>query len=165
MLCFGTKKCWWNWPLVLISPTFLSSQHAASMQPTFGIRAATSVSSTFSVQTRNQFYAICSLPNAECHKEVRNFSAKMPCSKFWSNQTTDIPDKVFQNHHGWTKASCGLYYKHVTIVNYSSCSVNKLRASLNDDARVIIYDYSMFIVQATDFPVVTNHGSINSNFT
>jgi len=46
--------------------------------------------------------------------------------------------------------SYGLYYKHVTIVNYASSGVNKLRASLNDDARVIIYDYHMFIVQATE---------------
>jgi hypothetical protein len=30
----------------------------------------------------------------------------------------------------------GLYYKHVTIVNYASSAVNKLRASLNDDAGV-----------------------------
>ncbi len=43
----------------------------------------------------------------------------------------------------------GLYYKHVTIVNYASSSVNKLKASLNDDARVIIYDRHMFIVHAT----------------
>ncbi len=37
----------------------------------------------------------------------------------------------------------------MTIVNYTSSSVNKLRASLNDDARVVIYDCHMFIVQAT----------------
>jgi hypothetical protein len=43
----------------------------------------------------------------------------------------------------------GLYYKHVTIVNYASSSVNKLNASLNDDARVIIHDHHMFIVQVT----------------
>ncbi len=41
----------------------------------------------------------------------------------------------------------GLYYKHVTIVNYTSSGVNKLRASLNDDARVIIYDHHRFIIQ------------------
>ncbi len=28
----------------------------------------------------------------------------------------------------------GLYYKHVTIVNYASMGVNELKASLNDDA-------------------------------
>ncbi len=36
------------------------------------------------------------------------------------------------------------------IVNYASSSVNKLKASLNDDARVVIYDRHMFIVQATE---------------
>ncbi len=45
--------------------------------------------------------------------------------------------------------SFGLYYKHVTIVNYASSGVNKLRASLNDDTRVVIYDRHMFMVQAT----------------
>jgi hypothetical protein len=44
----------------------------------------------------------------------------------------------------------GLYYKHVIIVNYTSSSVSKLRASLNDDARVVIYDRHMLIVQATE---------------
>ncbi len=46
--------------------------------------------------------------------------------------------------------SSGLYCKHVTIINYASSSVNKLRASLNDNARVIIYDRYILIVQATD---------------
>ncbi len=35
------------------------------------------------------------------------------------------------------------------IVNYASSSINKLKASLNDDTRVFIYDRHMFIVQAT----------------
>jgi hypothetical protein len=35
------------------------------------------------------------------------------------------------------------------IVNYASRGINKLKASLNDDARVIIYDRHMFIVQAS----------------
>jgi hypothetical protein len=47
------------------------------------------------------------------------------------------------------KRNCGLYYKHVTIVNYTSSGVNKLKASLNDDTRVVIYDRNMFIVQPT----------------
>ncbi len=34
------------------------------------------------------------------------------------------------------------------IVNYDSSVVNKFGASLTDDARVIIYDRHMFIVQA-----------------
>jgi hypothetical protein len=44
--------------------------------------------------------------------------------------------------------SSGLYYKHVTIVNYAFSGVNEVKASLNDDARVIIYDRHMLIVQA-----------------
>ncbi len=44
---------------------------------------------------------------------------------------------------------CGLYYKHTTIVNYASSIVNKLEALLTDDARGIIYDRHVFIVQAT----------------
>jgi hypothetical protein len=36
------------------------------------------------------------------------------------------------------------------IVNDDSRVVNKLEASLTDDARVVIYDRYMFIVQATD---------------
>jgi hypothetical protein len=36
------------------------------------------------------------------------------------------------------------------MVNDDSSAVNKLEASLTDDARVAIYDLRMFIVQATD---------------
>jgi hypothetical protein len=43
----------------------------------------------------------------------------------------------------------GLYYKHITVVNYDSSIVNKCVASLSDNARVVIYDRHMFIVQAT----------------
>ncbi len=37
----------------------------------------------------------------------------------------------------------------MTIVNDDSGVVNKLEASLTDDARVVIYERHMFIVQAT----------------
>ncbi len=47
----------------------------------------------------------------------------------------------------------GLYYKRMTIVNYASSIVNKLKALLTDDARVIIYDRHMFIVQATGLQI------------
>ncbi len=36
----------------------------------------------------------------------------------------------------------------MTIVNDDSRVINKLEASLTDDARVIIYNHHMFIVQA-----------------
>ncbi len=45
--------------------------------------------------------------------------------------------------------TCGLYYKPMTIVNDDSRAVNKFEALLNDDARVVIYDRHMFILQAT----------------
>jgi hypothetical protein len=38
----------------------------------------------------------------------------------------------------------------MTIVNDDARIINKLDASLTDDARVVIYDCHMFIVQATD---------------
>ncbi len=47
--------------------------------------------------------------------------------------------------------SSGLYYKHITIVNYASSIVNKLEALLTDDNRVVIYDRHVFIVQATGY--------------
>jgi hypothetical protein len=49
---------------------------------------------------------------------------------------------------------CGLYYKNITIVNYDSRIVSKFGASLTDNARVIIYDCHLFIVQATDIIVI-----------
>ncbi len=41
----------------------------------------------------------------------------------------------------------GLHFKP-TIINDDSRVVNKLETSLTDDARVVIYDHHMFIVQA-----------------
>jgi hypothetical protein len=38
----------------------------------------------------------------------------------------------------------------MTIINDDSRVVTKLEAPLTDDARVVIYDSHMFIVQATD---------------
>ncbi len=35
------------------------------------------------------------------------------------------------------------------IVNYNSRGINKFGASFTDEARVVIYDHHMFIVQAT----------------
>jgi hypothetical protein len=43
-----------------------------------------------------------------------------------------------------------MYYKPITIVNDDSGIFNKLETSLIDNARVIICDRHLFIVQATD---------------
>jgi hypothetical protein len=40
----------------------------------------------------------------------------------------------------------------MTIINDDSRVINKLEASLTDDARVVIYNGHMFIVQATGLP-------------
>ncbi len=40
----------------------------------------------------------------------------------------------------------------MTIINDNSRVVNKLEASLTDNAIVVIYDCQMFIVQATEDP-------------
>ncbi len=62
---------------------------------------------------------------------------------------------------------CGLYYKPMTIVNDDARIITKLDASLTDDARVVINDYYMFIVQVTgsqyvlsmeNNPMLTNSG-------
>jgi hypothetical protein len=45
--------------------------------------------------------------------------------------------------------TCGLYYKPMKIVIDDSRVINKLEASFTDDARVIIYDCHVFMVQAT----------------
>jgi len=39
----------------------------------------------------------------------------------------------------------------VTIIKGDSRVINRLKTSLTDDARVIIYNRHIFIVQATDF--------------
>ncbi len=39
----------------------------------------------------------------------------------------------------------------MTIVNDNSMVINKLRTSLTDGARVIIYDHHMFIIKATEY--------------
>jgi hypothetical protein len=56
---------------------------------------------------------------------------------------------TFQSSLTFAGNTSGLYYKHMTIVNYASSIVNKLEALLTEDARVIIYDSHVFIVQAT----------------
>ncbi len=49
------------------------------------------------------------------------------------------------------------------IVNDDSRDVNKLETSLSDDARVVIYDHHMFIVETTACTLVLSH-SVNWPF-
>jgi hypothetical protein len=55
--------------------------------------------------------------------------------------------------HAWTAwvlKFCGLYFKHVTIINDNSSAVSKWSFKLIDDPRVIIYDHHRLIIQATE---------------
>ncbi len=56
---------------------------------------------------------------------------------------------VLDNAAGLWEVICGLYYKHIMIVNYDSSIVNKFRASFTDDAWIVINDCHMFTVHAT----------------
>jgi hypothetical protein len=49
------------------------------------------------------------------------------------------------------------------IVSYTSSSVNKLKASLNDDARVIFYDHHMFIEVTRSYCLKVNLTSCHPN--
>ncbi len=48
------------------------------------------------------------------------------------------------------RVTSGLYYKPMTIVHDDSMVVTKIETSLTHDARVVIYDRHMFIVQPTE---------------
>ena len=67
-------------------------------------------------------------------------------------------DKKIVNLKVLSYHTCGLYYKPMTNVNDDSRVVNKLEASLIEDARVVIYDCHMFIVQATGWNCFQNFG-------
>ena len=68
----------------------------------------------------------------------------------FTNTLTYLPTTQ-RDHSIHIEIACGLYYKHVTIINDTSSGVNKLKASLNDAARGVIYDRHVFIIQATGF--------------
>ncbi len=61
----------------------------------------------------------------------------------------------------------GLYCKPMTIVNSNSRVVNRLETSLTDDAKVVIYDRHMYIVQATGliFAIKLSENHIHSLIT
>jgi hypothetical protein len=68
-----------------------------------------------------------------------------------------VPGRPVQPSLMFVGKSNGLYYKHITTINDNSSTINKFEASLTDDARVIIYDRHMFIVQATGGNIRVEH--------
>ncbi len=65
----------------------------------------------------------------------------------------------------WNIYTCGLYYKHITIVNYAFSIVNTLGDLLTHDARVFNYDRHMFIVQATGVNIIRHFFTITDEET
>jgi hypothetical protein len=59
--------------------------------------------------------------------------------------------------------SCGLYYKHMTIVNDNSSVVSEQSFLLIDDASGVIYDRRMFIMQANDLLVLSSSDELILN--
>jgi hypothetical protein len=57
--------------------------------------------------------------------------------------STFMPKKFYETD------TIGLYYKLITIVNDVSKVVSKRHSKLIDNARVIIYNCNMFIIQDT----------------
>ena len=79
---------------------------------------------------------------------------KVPIQDLWM-QCILIPGinilRTFEKRPLWFVYTCGVYYKHITIINDDFSIINKFEASLTDDARVIIYDHHMFIVPAIGY--------------
>jgi hypothetical protein len=61
-----------------------------------------------------------------------------------------------------TTATIGLYYKNIRIVNDDSSVINKLGASITHDARVVINDCHMFIVQATEASIAITAAALKT---
>jgi len=71
----------------------------------------------------------------------------------------DIVSHMIKGTH-----ACGLFYKHITTINDDSSIINKFETSLTNNARVVIYNCHMFIIQATDLFVTYLVQKGNSKF-
>jgi hypothetical protein len=60
-----------------------------------------------------------------------------------------VPSKPLQPSLMFVGKTSSLYYKHIMIVNDAFSVINKFESSLTQDARVIIYNHHMVIVEAT----------------
>ncbi len=93
---------------------------------------------------------ICSMINL---LPTELFKSKKLSQEFWQISTWRyLPS--FLEYLDISNTS-GLYYKPLIIINYDSMVINKLETSLTDDARVVMCDCHMFIVQATDHKILS----------
>jgi len=72
---------------------------------------------------------------------TRQYTKNLDRDKLFWRSVTD--EDIFYDIY-----TCGLYYKPITINHDDSSVISRLVTSLIDDARVVIYDHHMFIVQA-----------------
>jgi hypothetical protein len=79
----------------------------------------------------------------------------IPSLMFQRNKLGCFQCQAFSDKSKNDEYICGLYYKHITIINYDCSIINTYIASLTDDAIVVIYARHMFIVQATGYLSVT----------
>jgi hypothetical protein len=127
----------------------------------FRSRSIHSFSSLAKLETKIDSFVQLSFSSVRAHSHPQIGSSNFA---EWCNFNRNPP--IFSNRHRWQqqqhvmfyclckhhltdKKSSGLQYKPMTILNDDSRVINKLEASLTDDARVIIYDCHMFIVQAS----------------
>ena len=107
---------------------------------------------------RNDIYfafwvTVCS---CKIFKGIRDWGTQKVCAILGDKvnlQNVNSPKCQLAKSSSKQKSPCALYYKNTTIINYTSSIVNKLQALLTDNARVIIYDHHVFIVQATGWSI------------
>ncbi len=90
--------------------------------------------------------------NAECRYAECHFAERRGAKTMTLNNAESRSAECCGATYGCSKnllGFSGLYYKPMTIVNDDARIVNKLDASLTDDARVVIYNRHMLIVQTT----------------
>ncbi len=82
--------------------------------------------------------------------KILQFSAALGATKFIiianKNLVTFVNLNVQKTH---LSHSCGLYYKHMTIVNADSSIISEQSLLLIDNARGVIYDCRIFIRHST----------------
>jgi hypothetical protein len=149
--------------LLLWTKDYLSGENATACGPTLSLLAnirfkqSTLISRSINNEEKRSFTALTQ-SRAKFVSCVFRFFDKFDIVLFFVLKIVSKRKKVaFQAQlsiHNFIfllliKSSSGLCFKPMTIVNEDSWVVNKLETSLTDDARVIIYNCHMFIVQVT----------------
>jgi hypothetical protein len=83
------------------------------------------------------------------HTRVGSWPFPQTLHKAWKGQTMLLITNINYNCKKFHNIGpCGLYYKHMTIVNDDSSIISKWSSNRIGNARVVIYNCNMFIIQA-----------------